>query len=149
MEEHNYTVYMHKNKINGKVYIGVTKVNVYIRWAKGNGYKNNKLFYNDILKYNWNNFEHILLFEHLTKEEAEQKEIELINQYKSNKKKYGYNINKGGFGKEKKEGNIVINVRIPIELKDDLKKEASKLSLSLSSYIRYKLSEMLKKEEFK
>ena len=96
MNENYYTVYMHKNKINGKVYIGITKQKVKERWQNGLGYKRNSLFYNAINKYSWNNFEHIILFEHLTKEEAEKKEIELIAYYKSNNRNYGYNIEKGG-----------------------------------------------------
>lgn len=96
MEEHNYTVYMHKNKINGKVYIGITSLKTWRRWDCGRGYKNQILFHRAIEKYNWNNFEHIILFENLTKEQAEQKEIELIAQYKSNQKEYGYNIANGG-----------------------------------------------------
>lgn len=94
--ENNYSVYMHKNKINGKVYIGITSLKTWRRWDCGRGYKNQILFYRAIEKYNWNNFEHIILYEKLTKEEAEQKEIELIAYYKSNNKKYGYNIANGG-----------------------------------------------------
>ena len=96
MNEHNYTVYMHKNKINGKVYIGITSLKTWRRWDCGRGYKNQILFYRAIEKYNWNNFEHIILYENLTKEEAERKEIELIAHHKSNNKKYGYNIANGG-----------------------------------------------------
>ncbi len=92
----DYTVYMHKNKINGKVYIGITKQKVKERWQNGLGYRNCSLFYNSIKKYKWKNFEHIILFTNLTKEEAEQKEIELIKYYKSNCRKYGYNIENGG-----------------------------------------------------
>ena len=44
----------------------------------------------------WNNIEHKILFDNLTKEEACEKEIELIAYYKSNDKKYGYNISSGG-----------------------------------------------------
>ena len=96
MNENNYTVYMHKNKINNKVYIGITSLKTWRRWDCGRGYKNQILFYRAIEKYNWNNFEHIILYEKLTKEAAEQKEIELIAYYKSNNKKYGYNIANGG-----------------------------------------------------
>lgn len=93
--ENNYTVYMHKNKINGKVYIGITKQKVNSRWRNGKGYKNCK-FRNAIDKYGWENFEHIILFKNLTKEIACEKEIELIFQYKSNQRNYGYNISIGG-----------------------------------------------------
>ena len=91
-----YIVYMHKNKINGKVYIGITYQNVKYRWRKnGEGYKKQK-FYNAIKKYGWNNFEHIILFENLTFEEACLKEQELIKKHNSNNRKYGYNHSIGG-----------------------------------------------------
>lgn len=66
------------------------------RWKNGKGYKNNILFYRAIKKYGWNNIQHIILFENLTKKEVCQKEIELISFYKSNNAKYGYNITNGG-----------------------------------------------------
>lgn len=93
--ENNYTVYMHKNKINGKVYIGITSQQpVKRRWRKGSCYKNCNKFYKAIKKYGWNNFEHIILFENLTEKEACNKEIELIKKYNSIRN--GYNILQGG-----------------------------------------------------
>ena len=91
-----YTIYIHKNKINGKVYIGQTSQNPKKRWNNGKGYKDSHKFYNAILKYGWDNFEHIILYTNLTLEEANQKEQELIEQYKSYEDKFGYNITKGG-----------------------------------------------------
>lgn len=94
--ENNYTVYMHKNKINGKVYVGITYQKTKYRWRKnGIGYKKQK-FYNAIKKYGWDNFEHIILFENLTFEEACLKEQELIKKYNSNNRNYGYNHSIGG-----------------------------------------------------
>ena len=94
-EKHNYTVYMHKNKINDKVYIGITSQKINLRWRKGKGYKDCK-FRNAIDKYGWDNFEHIILCQNLTKDEACNKEIELIKKYNSTNRKYGYNISTGG-----------------------------------------------------
>lgn len=94
--ERNFKVYMHKNKTNGKVYIGITGQKLEDRWREGKGYKGCRAFSSAIKKYGWDNFEHILLLDNLTKEEAEEKEIELIKKYKSNKKGYGYNISNGG-----------------------------------------------------
>lgn len=92
----DYTVYKHTTPSN-KVYIGITSKCVNERWRKnGNGYFNNTYFYNAILKYGWDNIRHEILFTELTKEEAEQKEIELIAHYKSNQKEYGYNHAIGG-----------------------------------------------------
>jgi group I intron endonuclease len=90
-----YSVYLHKLP-NNKKYVGITKMEPKIRWRNGNGYKNNVLFYRAILKYNWENIEHTILFTGLTKIEAEQKEIELIKYFKSNNRNYGYNIENGG-----------------------------------------------------
>ena len=91
----SYYVYKHTLP-NGKVYIGITHTTPLVRWQKGNGYKRQCYFYNAILKYGWDNIIHEILFAGLTKEEAEAKEIELIAKYKSNNKKYGYNIANGG-----------------------------------------------------
>lgn len=90
-----YCVYKHTSPSN-KVYIGITSQKPEYRWRNGNGYKYHLYFYNAIQKYGWDNFKHEVLFEGLTKEEAEQKEIELIKKYKSNLKEYGYNIDNGG-----------------------------------------------------
>lgn len=91
----NYKVYMHLFP-NNKVYIGITKQKLTRRWDNGKGYKNNQYMTNAIMKYGWDNIKHLILYDNLTKEEAEQKEIELIKIYKSNNKKYGYNILNGG-----------------------------------------------------
>ena len=91
-----YTVYMHKNKINNKVYIGITKRKPNQRWGNGSGYKRNSYFYNAIKKYGWDNFEHYILFENLPPDDAYKKEQELIALYKSNHKEYGYNRSIGG-----------------------------------------------------
>lgn len=93
--ENNYTVYMHITP-NNKKYIGITYRKPHIRWGHGSNYKNNNYFYNAIRKYGWENIKHEILYENLTKEEAEQKEKELIAQYKSSQREYGYNISLGG-----------------------------------------------------
>lgn len=89
-----YTVYMHTSP-SGKRYIGITCQTVEERWRNGEGYKT-QVFYLAIKKYGWDNFKHEILFDGLTKEEAEQREIELIKEYNTTNKKYGYNVANGG-----------------------------------------------------
>lgn len=91
----NFIVYKHTSP-NGKVYIGITSQSLQNRCRNGLGYSNNKYFTRAIEKYGWNNFVHKILFKNLTEKEAKEKEIELIKQYKSNDKRYGYNISSGG-----------------------------------------------------
>lgn len=93
--EKNYTVYMHVCP-NGKRYIGITRQIPERRWRNGNGYKHNKHFWNAIQKYDWNNIEHIIIENNLTKEQAENMEIELIAKYRSTEQDRGYNIANGG-----------------------------------------------------
>lgn len=97
-EERNYKIYLHINKINDKKYVGQTRQSVEHRWNNGYGYLNSPYFWNAIQKYGWDNFEHIVLMEGLTKTEADEKEIELIKNYKSHVSEHGYNISRGGSG---------------------------------------------------
>lgn len=90
----NYIVYKHTAP-NNKIYIGITSTPTYKRWDSGNGYKG-QFFYRAIQKYGWENIKHEILFSDLTKEEACQKEMELIKLYKSNQREFGYNISNGG-----------------------------------------------------
>lgn len=100
----NYTIYMHRNKINGKIYVGQTKLPVIRRWkTQGQGYKEQPYFYNAILKYGWDNFDHIILEQNLTKEQANEREEYWILAWKSNDKKHGYNVCCSG-----KQGNVRI-----------------------------------------
>ena len=93
-----YKVYKHTSP-NGKVYIGITsRKNVNDRWRNGRGYEYNEHFYRAIVKYGWDNIKHEILYSGLTKEEAEQTEIELIAEYKANNPEYGYNNSIGGSG---------------------------------------------------
>lgn len=91
----SYCLYKHTCP-NNKMYIGITSQNPIKRWGGGSGYMNNNHFYRAIVKYGWDNIKHEILFTDLTKEEAEQKEIELIAKYQSNNPEYGYNIDNGG-----------------------------------------------------
>ena len=90
-----YTVYMHKTP-SEKVYIGITKQKPVKRWLHGEGYQKQSYFYNAIQKYGWDNIDHIVLCSGLTREQAEEKEKELIELYKSNDREHGYNIENGG-----------------------------------------------------
>lgn len=92
----NYIIYKHVNKINGKIYIGQTCQKPEYRWNHGQGYKNCSYFYKAIQKYGWDNFEHIILEQNLSLEEANQKERYYINLYQSNNTLFGYNLLSGG-----------------------------------------------------
>jgi group I intron endonuclease len=116
MEETNdkrWSVYIHINKINNKVYIGITN-NILQRWSNcGNTYKDKNesgkykqlAFASALDRYpDWDNdWEHKILFENLTYETACEKEIELIALYHSNVSRWhdeamGYNMTDGGGG---------------------------------------------------
>ena len=107
--EKKYTIYMHRNKLNNKVYIGQTCQKPEYRWNNGKNYSHCNAFFRAITKYGWDNFEHIILFEGLSQEEANQKEIELINLYHSTDRNYGYNCQLGGNNKTiSEDGKISI-----------------------------------------
>ena len=95
--KHGYCIYIHRNKTNGKVYVGQTN-NPSRRWGSGGvAYKSNKHFYSAILKYGWKDgFDHEILCDSLTKEEADIKEREFIELYEAANPDKGYNLTPGG-----------------------------------------------------
>ena len=106
INEKKWSVYIHTNKVNNKVYVGITSWKPEDRWGhNGNRYykEDQSVFYNAIKKYGWDGFEHIIFAENLIEEEAKRMEIRLITLYKSNCKRYknpsyGYNMTDGGDG---------------------------------------------------
>lgn len=136
----NYVVYMHENKINGKVYIGITKQKPKYRWNNGNGYKT-QLFYKAIQKYGWDNFNHIILVKKLSKQEAEIKEIEMIKKYNSHCNKYGYNV-LDDINKHITERNIKKKSKHKRIIKEETRKKLKQANLGkhLSNETKEKLS---------
>ena len=91
-----YILYEHRNKINGKRYIGITN-NKTKRWyGKGKHYDGCPYFFAAIQKYGWDNFEHNVLIYDLTREEASRLEKHYIEIFKTCDKAFGYNLAEGG-----------------------------------------------------
>lgn len=86
-----YSVYIHNNKINNKSYVGITCLDVNQRWQNGMGYKDNDMFFEDILKYGWDNFNHTILHTGLAKKEALEFESLYIDKFNTTDKNFGYN----------------------------------------------------------
>ena len=115
----NYCVYCHTNKINGKRYIGITN-NVKRRWrTNGIEYKPDKnmnqnvAFWNAIQKYGWDNFDHEILVDNLTFDEAKQLERYYIHKYQTfigyfdkREDRLGYNSTLGGEGTQGLKGEL-------------------------------------------
>ena len=92
----SYVIYTHTNKTNGKVYVGLTSMKPEERWRNGKRYKEGTHFRNAIDKYGWDSFEHKVIKENLTKEEAIYWEQHYISFYNSADRQYGYNMSIGG-----------------------------------------------------
>lgn len=93
-----YTVYCHFNKINGKLYFGLTKYT--IKKRKQNGYFTCNKLRNAINKYGWDSFDSFVIRDNLTKEDACSLEKELIKRYHTTEQNRGYNIHLGGTAPE-------------------------------------------------
>ncbi len=96
-EDNNYSVYVHVNTINGKKYFGITCRKPEVRWGKnGAGYSTQTYFWRSIQKYGWENFEHIILFNNCSEEQACEIEKQLIAKYDTCDPGLGYNYEPGG-----------------------------------------------------
>lgn len=95
-EEKTYVVYRHIFP-NGKSYIGITCSTPYHRrWTSGARYRNQPKMNNAIEKYGWDNVQHEILFENLSRDDANKIEQEMIAKYNSIVN--GYNVSAGGGG---------------------------------------------------
>ena len=112
-KQKSWTVYKHTFP-NGKVYIGITGLDVNRRWRDGFGYldKSNDYKYSQrrmfkaIVKYGWINISHEIVAEGLSEQEAKIMEMQLIGQYKSNDHQFGYNIDGPEEDSDKLQENI-------------------------------------------
>ncbi len=128
MDEKDYIVYIHINRNTHKTYIGMTKQKPEYRWNYGKGYMKNVNFFNEILKYGWDNFDHIILFKNKTQKEAEELERLFIKILLSNNDEFGYNTDNGGITGEvrsektkQKISEIVKNREISEETRQKLR----------------------------
>lgn len=81
---------------NGKRYVGITTQRPSKRWQRGKNYTHNQHLQRAILKYGWDNIEHIIIGEYPSAEKAGEVEKTLITKYHLQNPKYGYNISGGG-----------------------------------------------------
>ncbi len=101
-----YSVYLVKNKINGKVYIGKShhtpekrfKIHCQNAFSKKRKGKRNVYFHKAITKYGSDAFEIFLLEKCETNEKAGEKEIFYIKKFNSKNHNIGYNLTDGGEG---------------------------------------------------
>ena len=97
-EEQKWCVYCHTSP-SGKRYIGITSKIPKYRWQNGNGYNRQPYFWRAIQKYGWDNFEHEILINNLSQQDACKMEKYFIKLFNSNNPQYGYNNTDGGEGK--------------------------------------------------
>lgn len=149
--ENTYVVYEHLFP-NGKKYIGITCREPKKRWKGGlYGYAHNAHMQNAIKKYGWSNVKHTIIASGLTKEQAENEEIRLIDMYDLTNRKNGYNLEKGGNGanriteetrqklREKCSGknNARYGVEVSIETREKMRK--AKLGTKQSEEHRFNI----------
>ncbi len=135
-----YIIYAHTNKINGKKYIGQTCQEENRRWRDGLGYSDSPKFYQAIIKYGWDNFQHEILETGDSAQWANEREIYWIAYYDTfDNDNKGYNMTPGG-------DNYMSILWQNEEYRARMKKsfsEARKKSWSSEEFAQAKLKSML------
>ena len=91
-----WTIYVHTSP-EGKSYVGRTTSSLKQRCGlKGQKYRQNEMFWNDIQRFGWENFKHKILANCETVEESMRLEIKYISEYDSTNPDKGYNKSVGG-----------------------------------------------------
>lgn len=134
-----FYVYLLKNLVNGKVYVGETgnpkrryRDHINTAMSKGSFSKIKKqLIHIVIAKYGESNFEFSIIDQFPTQKEAFQAEIKYIKKYKSKNRKFGYNLTPGGEGGGGFNKKITNRQAIRL-IKEYVKKEISLRELSIN-----------------
>ena len=96
-----YSLYIHTFP-NGKRYVGITSSkDPNVRWCNGRGYHLQPLMKNAIQKYGWENVSHEIRLTGLTRDEACKREQFYISLFRSDEYSFGYNMTKGGEGRDR------------------------------------------------
>lgn len=97
-DKNKFKVYCHTNNVNGKRYVGVTSMSLEKRaGTDGSMYKSSPLFFAAINKYGWGKFSHAIIQDNLSCDQAAKLEAELIEQWRLTDRRFGYNLQVGGF----------------------------------------------------
>jgi len=122
-EPSNFVIYLIKNKINNKVYVGQTTM------IKSRIYNHIRSFYKDIFdlplyramkKYDIKNFEFSIIDYAINLDDLNKLEIFYIDKYQSNNPEFGYNIANGG--KNSNQSKEWVERRIPKAGSEEAKK---------------------------
>lgn len=104
MKQYGY-IYIHKNKINGHVYVGQSTQAPERRFRKGakglNSYRTCPAMYAALVKYGWEGFNTEILVWADTQQELNELEEKYINEYNSADGVHGYNTKKISEGRGK------------------------------------------------
>lgn len=122
-------IYLVRNLINGKAYIGeTTDFNSRVEKYKTLQCKGQRKLYNALKKYGVNNFSYDIIDKATCKEDLDCLEDFHIERFRSRENEYGYNIKSGGsHGKHSQETKKKISeARIGIRFSEDHKKSLSK-----------------------
>lgn len=132
-----YTVYMHITP-NNKRYIGITCRTLNKRFGSNGVKYKSQLFGRAIKKYGWDNIQHIVICDGLTKEHAEQLEKDLIAEYQTTNPEFGYNVSIGG--------NVPAIAYVGHKHTEETKRKIGKANANrqLSEETRAKISEKIK-----
>ena len=142
MNKNIYKVYKHVLRQDGRVYIGQTCLSSLKKrsGSQGQRYKHCTRFYNAIQKYGWDAFDHIVIADNLTLEEANDLEAKLIIEYNSLGEN-GFNLSPGGRNHE-----WTIEQRKAMRLRN-LGSKNPNFGKSRSEEIKKKISEANKKAQ--
>lgn len=121
-----YTIYKITNKINGKIYIGITTKSIEERFARhvNSAEKSKYRIHTAIRKYGRDNFVIETLSVVSSQEEANELEIKLIQELNATDYNIGYNMAIGGAGK-----SLLVSEETRAKLKVSIQKSRDNMTL--------------------